>query len=389
MRARCRFLGLVLVFGLLLGLAPSARAQGQPPPLLVKRLPNGLVVQIQRDDRAPVVAVIASYLAGPRFERAGQRGAAARLRLAAFDGSQNLAAGEHRRLVASRGGRSGSELGEDALHLYEVLPAGEIELGLWLEADRMRGLEADLAPAVRGFADARMGPDRAVLTVVGDLAPDRVWTAIEARFAGIPKRGAKDETPLQPAAPPAAASAPPLAPGAGRMWIEWACPPATDPASDALEVAAAVLGAGPGARLSERLVNDEELAMSVAAEHVPLRGAGVFSIEIELARDTDPDAVRRSVGDVVAELAARPPSPDEWTRAARELDRRRREAHGDALGWALDLARTQMAGRATTAESAPPSPADLQRAVDLVLVRRTPSVRVSPPPPVPTPEGSP
>lgn len=365
----------------------SARAEGEEPTLLVERLANGLVVQIQRDDRAPVVAVVASYPAGTRFETAAQAGAAAALERAAFEGSKNVAAGEHRRLVASRGGRAGSELEEEALHLYDELPAGEIELGLWLEADRMRELASGLRPAVGAFATERMGPDGAVLTVVGDVQPERVWSAIEARFGEIPRRGAP---PASTAANPPPAALLELPRGEGKMWLEWPCPPASDPASSALAVAAGLLGAGPGARLTERLVEDEGIAMSASAEHVALRGPGVLSIAIELSEGADPEAVRRSVGDVVAELAQRPPSADEMVRAERALERRRREGRSDALGWALQLGRMQMAGLSAKAKKDPVRPEDVQRAVDLVLVRRSPSVRLSRAPPSPDgDEGSP
>jgi zinc protease len=117
------------------------------PPLVVDldlhraTLDNGLRVVIDVDHGSPTVAIAVVYDAGARNEERGHTGLARLDERLMFEGSHNVDAGDHALLVASRGGEASSTTGPDRTTFVDVLPAGELALGLWLEADRMRGLE--------------------------------------------------------------------------------------------------------------------------------------------------------------------------------------------------------------------------------------------------------
>ena len=93
------------------------------------------------------MAIAVVYDAGARDEERGQSGLSRLDERLMFEGSRNVLAGDHARLIAGRGGVVDAASGPDRATFTEALPAGDLALGLWLEADRMRGL----APTQTGF----------------------------------------------------------------------------------------------------------------------------------------------------------------------------------------------------------------------------------------------
>ncbi len=118
---------------------PSFRA----PPLAIERfsLDNGLRVVLCPTPGATVVVVALLYDAGSHREQRGAAGLAGLVRASMGLGSANLLRGEHDRLLAARGARGWSELSSERVAYLGVLPPGELPLGLWLEADRLKSLQ--------------------------------------------------------------------------------------------------------------------------------------------------------------------------------------------------------------------------------------------------------
>src|SRR5258708_3423102 len=106
-------------------------------------LNNGLRVLLVPDHAAPVVAICVTYKVGSRDEQRGQTGVAHLLEHLMFEGSENVAKGEHFLLTLNNGGRANATTTEDRTNYFEELPRNQLELGLFLEADRMRALKAD------------------------------------------------------------------------------------------------------------------------------------------------------------------------------------------------------------------------------------------------------
>jgi zinc protease len=116
------------------------------------RLPNGLRVLLAPDPASPVVAVDVWYAVGSRDERPGRTGFAHLFEHMMFQGSANVGKGEHFQLVERAGGANyNGTTGNDRTNYYQVLPANRLNLGLWLEADRMRSL----AVTPENFANQR------------------------------------------------------------------------------------------------------------------------------------------------------------------------------------------------------------------------------------------
>src|SRR3989337_1337313 len=104
-------------------------------------LKNGLRVQLAPDITAPVVALSVVYDVGAKDERKGLTGFAHLFEHMMFKGSENVGDGEHFYQIFSSGGVLNGTTYPDLTMYYETLPANQLEMALFLEADRMRSLE--------------------------------------------------------------------------------------------------------------------------------------------------------------------------------------------------------------------------------------------------------
>jgi len=125
-------------------LAASLGAGAAPPVSKVTfsdtRLKNGLRVIISEDHSAPTVSIAVQYNVGSRDERKGRTGFAHLFEHMMFKGSENIGQNEHPYLIFMNGGSMNGTTNKDRTLYYEILPANQLDLGLFLEADRMRSL---------------------------------------------------------------------------------------------------------------------------------------------------------------------------------------------------------------------------------------------------------
>src|SRR4051812_47882557 len=108
------------------------------------KLDNGLRIVMLVDHTAPTVAVDIVYDVGARNEERGRAGFAHLFEHMMFQGSANVARGEHFKLVTAHGGTLNGTTSEDRTNYFEMLPSSELALGIWLEADRMKSLDISL-----------------------------------------------------------------------------------------------------------------------------------------------------------------------------------------------------------------------------------------------------
>ena len=100
-------------------------------------LPNGLRVILHRDDSAPIVAVTVMYHVGSKNENPDRTGFAHFFEHLLFEGSENIKRGEFDKYVSNAGGELNANTSFDRTFYYEVLPSNQLELGLWLESERL------------------------------------------------------------------------------------------------------------------------------------------------------------------------------------------------------------------------------------------------------------
>jgi zinc protease len=336
-------------------------------------LPNGLRVVMQPDTSVPTVAVAMTYDVGAKDEAAGRSGFAHLFEHLMFQGSKHVKPSEHFKLVSARGGIVNGKTSDDRTSFFQTLPANELALGLWLEADRLRWLAVtpqnfetqrkvvleehrssiedapyfssllrlnelvfqphldrrrllpDLEAArfewVTEFHRQYYAPNNAVLSIAGDFDPDVAMQLVRRYFRGAETR----PRPRYDAPVIAAQTAErrdtrkdPRARTPG-LYYGWAIPGARTPAHYALELASLILADGESSRLSQRLVKASGLARSVGAWTDGNRGNDLFVIEALLSSRGDLKAVAREIDAELRRLAQTGPTEAELARARNRL----------------------------------------------------------------------
>jgi zinc protease len=295
-------------------------------PFRQEHLANGLRLVLAEDHLAPVVAVNLWYSVGSKNEVPGKTGFAHLFEHVMFQGSRNVGKAEHIALVQAAGGTMNGTTWLDRTNYFETVPSHQLELALWLEADRMgtllealsqenldnqrevvknekrwsydnrpygswnEKLQAHLFPDTHPYHHPTIGsmedldaasvddvsdffrtwyaPNNAVLAIVGDFDAEQALAWAERYFGGIP---ANPRIPTLPdmSLPPMLGeerreTVPDRVP-LPRVYFGFRAPPFGDIRLDALEVAGQILAGGKGSRLYRRLVRDERVAQDVVA----------------------------------------------------------------------------------------------------------------------------
>ena len=296
-------------------------------------LKNGLRVITIEDHSAPVVGLSISYNVGSRDERKGRTGFAHLFEHMMFKGSENVGTGEHFLLVFNNGGNMNGTTNPDRTIYYEVLPANQLDLALFLEADRMRSLAItkenldnqrnavqeerrlgvdnqpygrtdelqqemiydnfaykhttigsmdDLNAAsvedVASFFKMYYAPNNAVLTLVGDFKTADALAKIKADFEAIarqPNPPAVDMTEPEQKEERRASVDDALA-RAIRVDLAFKGAPGNSADFYALQVLSAALQGGQSSRLYQKLVKEKEMVTNVGGFMDERRGLGAF-----------------------------------------------------------------------------------------------------------------
>jgi len=341
------------------------------------RLSNGLRLIVAEDHLAPVVAINIWYDVGSKHEQPGKTGFAHLFEHVMFQGSRHVAKAEHIALIQAAGGTMNGTTWLDRTNYFETLPSHQLDLGLWLEADRMatlldalsqenldnqrevvknekrwsydnrpygswqEKLQAHLYPSdhpyhhstigsmedldaaslddVKAFFQTYYAPNNAVLSVVGDVDTDAVRASVERYFGAIPPN---------PSIPPLRDMSLPSTLGREirevvedrvplpRIYVGFRAPVFGDHRLDALEVAGQILAGGKGSRLHRRLVRDERIAQDVALFALGfVGGASVAAGWATVRPGIAVDRVEAAFHEELQRLAVEPVSDDELARA--------------------------------------------------------------------------
>ena len=100
-------------------------------------LNNGMHVILHKDTSAPVVVTSVMYHVGAKDEQPGRTGMAHFFEHLLFEGTENIKKGEWFKMVSSNGGRNNANTTDDRTYYYEIFPSNKLELGLWMESERL------------------------------------------------------------------------------------------------------------------------------------------------------------------------------------------------------------------------------------------------------------
>jgi len=106
-------------------------------------LDNGLHVILHQDNTTPIVAVTVTYHVGSKNENPDRTGFAHFFEHLMFEGTKNINRGEYSQIVEKAGGTLNANTTNDRTYYYEILPSNQLELGLWLESERMLQAKVD------------------------------------------------------------------------------------------------------------------------------------------------------------------------------------------------------------------------------------------------------
>ncbi|MEO8515437.1 MAG: pitrilysin family protein [Flavobacterium sp.] len=101
------------------------------------KLDNGMHVILHQDKSAPVVITSVMYHVGSKDENPERTGFAHFFEHLLFEGTKNIARGEWMKIVSSNGGQNNANTTDDRTYYYEVFPSNNLELGLWMESERL------------------------------------------------------------------------------------------------------------------------------------------------------------------------------------------------------------------------------------------------------------
>jgi predicted Zn-dependent peptidase len=106
-------------------------------------LDNGLHVILHQDNTTPIVAVSIMYHVGSKNEDPERTGFAHFFEHLMFEGSKNIGRGEFDKIMESAGGANNASTSHDRTYYYEILPSNQLELGLWIESERLLHAKID------------------------------------------------------------------------------------------------------------------------------------------------------------------------------------------------------------------------------------------------------
>src|SRR5271167_32875 len=387
--------GLAACFGLSAALGASPAGSDVKLPKIEfrdLRLDNGLRVILVPDHSAPVYAIDVAYNVGSRNERPGRTGFAHLFEHMMFQGSANVGKGEHFIQVLNNGGGMNGTTNEDRTTYFEELPKNQLELGLFLEADRMKALNitqanldnqrnavqeerrqgidnqpygraqldvdnlsydnfaykhstigsmTDLNAAslddVKDFFRIYYAPNNAVLTLVGDFDADEALAKVKKYFGTIP---------AQPVPPKVDLNEDPhygerreviYDPLARLPEIDMAyhIPPGNTPENYAAQQLTYVLGQGESSRFYQHLVKDKQLASQVSLQSDTRIGVSQLYISANPRPGVKVEDLEKAIDEEIAAVAKSGITPEELAKAKSQLLRQFIERRRSALFTAI------------------------------------------------------
>ncbi|MDN4166178.1 pitrilysin family protein [Cytophagales bacterium LB-30] len=134
---------LIIMASLLSLVGAHAMAQGKAIAFEQYKLDNGLQVILHEDHTTPIVAVTVMYHVGSKNENPERTGFAHFFEHLLFEGSENIERGQYMKIIEAAGGALNANTSNDRTFYYEILPSNQLELGLYMESERLLHAKID------------------------------------------------------------------------------------------------------------------------------------------------------------------------------------------------------------------------------------------------------
>ena len=358
-------------------------------------LPNGLHVILHQDNSAPVVTTSVMYHVGAKDEAAGRTGFAHFFEHLLFEGTKNIKRGEWFKIVSANGGSNNANTDPDRTYYYETFPSNNEQLGLWMEAERLRhpvinqigvdtqrevvkeekrlrmdnqpygglfnailttlfkkhpykgtviGSMEDLNSAkleeFNAFFKKYYIPNNATLVVAGDIKPEQTKKWINEYFGSIPKgtpitRNFPKETPITQEFEETIYDANIQIPA---YIFAYRTPAGNERDAYILSMLGSYLSKGKSSVLYKKLVDNEKKALAVEAFNLGLVDHSIFAFFAIPMGNTSKDVLKKDIDAEIKKLQTDLISEEDYQKLQNQVENNFVNANSSVEGIANTLA---------------------------------------------------
>ncbi len=343
-------------------------------------LDNGLHVILNEDNTTPNVVVNIMYHVGAKNEHPERTGFAHFFEHLMFEGTKHIERGEFSEIVEMAGGSLNAFTSFDVTNYFILLPSNQLELGLWMESERMlhpvidsigiatqkdvvteemkqtrdnrpygrlltetiyrafteHAYKTDVLGAdphirnatdedIKAFHDMFYVPNNAVLVITGDIDIDETRQKVEKYFGDIPRGGDNFRRPEKDAEPRRTVEVRDTVydniqiPAVVQAYM---IPAQGTPDFYAVEMLGAVLSQGQSSRLHRRLVDQEEKALNVSSFPLGLEHPGINITFALTNMDTDPNDLEKAINEEMERVRTEMITEDELQKVKNQFESR-------------------------------------------------------------------
>ena len=383
------------LLGLIALVCSSSAVQAQKVNFTEFDLDNGLHVILHQDKTAPVVAVSVMYHVGSKNEDTGRTGFAHFFEHLLFEGTENIKRGEFMKVVSANGGQNNANTSQDRTFYYEVFPSNQLELGLWLESERMmhpvineigvktqnevvkeekrlrvdnqpyaqfageifkrlfvnhpyrwqpigsmQDLDAAKLEEFKNFFKKYYVPNNAVLTIAGDLDIEKTRTLVKQYFSEIPKGAPikyvkQEEAPMTRAIIDTAYDANIQIPA---IMTAYRVPGFTSKDARVMGLISQILSQGSSSKLYKKMVDEKKNALQVGALNYSLEDYGAYITYALPNNNTPLNTLLKDIDDEIALLQKNLISTADYQKLINQFENSYVTTNSRVLGVAENLA---------------------------------------------------
>ncbi|WP_394371775.1 M16 family metallopeptidase [Salegentibacter tibetensis] len=380
-----------------LALVCSAAGIAQEVEFTEYDLDNGLHVILHQDNTAPVATVGVMYHVGAKDEEDGRSGFAHFFEHLLFEGTENIERGKWFDIVAANGGSNNANTTQDRTYYYETFPSNNLELGLWMESERMLhpvinevGVETqnevvkeekrsriDNAPygkiiyatginkyvfdkhpyknsvigtmedldaaeldEFKAFFDKYYGPNNATLVVAGDIEIKETKKMIEKYFAEVPEgneveRVSIEEEPITETITATEYDSNIQIPA--KLFV-YRTPSMKEKDAYILDMISSILTDGRSSRMYKKMVDEDKTALQVLAFPRSQEDYGTYVMGALALGETPLDTLAASMDEEIAKLQNELISEKEYQKLQNKFENRFVNSNSSIQGIASSLA---------------------------------------------------
>lgn len=360
-------------------------------------LDNGLHVILHQDNSVPVVTVGVMYHVGAKDEAPKRSGFAHFFEHLLFEGTENIERGEWFDIVAANGGKNNANTTQDRTYYYETFPSNNLELGLWMESERMlhpvinqigvdtqnevvkeekrtrvdnapygkiiystginpylfdkhpykesvigtmEDLDAAKLEEFKKFFDKYYVPNNATLVVAGDLKKAETKKMIEDYFGPISKGEPIDRVDVkeEPITETIEATEYDANIQIPVKMFSYRTPSMKERDAYVLDMISTLLTGGKSSRMYERMVDEEKIALQVIAFARSQEDYGVYNVGALAMNDTPLSKLAEVMDEEIEKLKTKLISEREYEKLQNQFENRYVSSNSNIQGIATSLA---------------------------------------------------